>query len=121
MHCQNSYTEISQTYLVVDLVGRVGQRDGLFKDMTGLGQFLALRPVVECAGNVDIGRWVFPMVQENDISFCSRYSATAVFAPNSEYEFLLPIEKLWSVATESLPRGSKVHKIFLVDSEVKAL
>lgn len=55
------------TNLVVDLLRSIGKGDGLLKRVADLFQLLALGPVVEGAGNVDLLGRVSP-INEVDVS-----------------------------------------------------
>ena len=48
------------THLVIDLLSRTREGDILFEDVASLYQLLGLGPVVEGAGNVDLGRGMLP-------------------------------------------------------------
>lgn len=60
---QNSYQEFeplrkaqlsTRTYLIVDLIRSALERHILCEDIALLDQLLTLRPVVECAGDIDL-------------------------------------------------------------------
>ena len=53
-------TIIAFTHLVVDLIGRAGEGDVLYEEISDLLQLLTLRPVVKCARDVDFFGGVLP-------------------------------------------------------------